>query len=366
MVDPLNGAGSPDREEVLALLLLDQAQGVGLIGLRALVRRFGSAADALSQPTAACRRVCRRYVPPDREARRAAEASLAVADRLGVHVVTWTDRRYPRPLLNLHDPPPLLFLRGRAELLGCAAITVVGSRRATARSRDVAERLGRGLASAGICVVSGMALGIDGAAHRGALQAEGDTVAVLGRGVDRAYPGAHRRLFRDIAERGLVVSEFSPGTPPLTHHFPRRNRILAALSKAVVVVEAGAKSGALITVDHALDLGLDVWAVPGPIDLPACAGSNRLLSEGARPLLGVAEFVDEVGGVDRARASSGSGGASGPGGELLALLAGRPQSVDELAERVGRPVSDVLELLTELELRGSVRRLPGMRFGVAA
>lgn len=362
MVDALKREGAADRDEVLALLVLDQAPGVGLVGLRALVDRFGSAVDALKQPPAAGRDVCRRYVAPGAEEWRAASDALDRADRLGMEVVPWSDRRYPEALLNLHDPPPILFLRGRPDLLARPGITIVGSRRATARSRDVAERLGAALAHAGVCVVSGMALGIDGAAHRGALEEDGDTVAVLGRGADAPYPPSHGPLFRRILERGLVVSEFAPGTPPLPHHFPRRNRILAALSEAVVVVEAGARSGALITVDHALDLGLEVWAVPGPIDLKACAGSNRLLADGARPLLGVPEFVAEIVG-EAAEPTSRPGGAEG---RVLAALDDVPLDVDQLSRRLGLPVAEVLTLLTRLELAGAVRRMPGMRFGAAA
>lgn len=271
-------------------------------------------------------------------------------------------RALPPALRHLHDPPPLLFLRGRTELLDRPSITVVGSRRATARSRDVAERLGHALASVGRCVASGMALGIDGAAHRGALRAGGDTIAVLGRGADEPYPPSHRRLFRDILARGLIVSEFPPGTPPLPHHFPRRNRILAALSDTVVVVEAGARSGALITVDHALDLGIDVWAVPGPIDLGACTGSNRLLADGAHALVSVASFIEEVGGGERSARSS----PEGPPTRLLSVLAQEPMNVDELAARLSLSAPEVLMMLTELELAGAVRRLPGMRFGAAA
>jgi DNA processing protein len=362
VVDALNVGGAADRDEVLALLVLDGAPGVGLVGLRALVDRFGSAADALRQPATACREVCRRYVAPRADDWRAAAEALDHAARLGMEVVTWSDLRYPDALLNLHDPPPILFLRGRVELLEGPSITVVGSRRATSRSRDVAERLGGALARAGVCVVSGMALGIDGAAHAGALEADGDTVAVLGRGADEAYPRSHRRLFRSILEAGLVVSEFAPGTPPLTHHFPRRNRILAGLAEAVVVVEAGARSGALITVDHALDLGLEVWAVPGPIDLKACAGSNRLLADGARPLLGIREFVTEVSGEDVSPPRR----PEGKEGRVLTALEAMPLNVDELTERLEMPAAEVLTLLTRLELAGVVRRMPGMRFGAAA
>jgi DNA processing protein len=207
-----------------------------------------------------------------------------------------------------------------------------------------------------------MALGIDGAAHRGALSAAGATIAVLGRGSDQPYPQSHRRLFQQIVDQGLVVSEFAPGTPPLAHHFPRRNRILAALSSAVVVVEAGVRSGALITVDHALDLGLDVWAVPGPIDLAACEGSNRLLADGARPLLSVASFLATLGGSEVRPVAL----PEGPAARVLVELGGGSLDVDQLSARLKLPTSETLALLTQLELVGAVRRMPGMRFSAAA
>jgi DNA processing protein len=360
--------------EARALLLLDQLPGIGLATLRSLVTAFGSAEAALSAPRPAFREVAGPRAAgarADRTVRAAAhstvEAGLALAGRLGMSVVTWTDPRYPEPLLRLHDPPPVLFLRGRMELLGVPTVTIVGGRRATPRARDVAERLARGLAETGTCVASGLALGVDGAAHRGALAASGPTVAVLGRGADAAYPPGHRRLFRDVLASGLVVSEFLPGTPALPHHFPRRNRILAALAQAVVVVEAGVRSGSLITVDHALDLGIDVWTVPGPIDVATCAGSNKLLSEGARPLVSVADFVREVtGGLVAPTALDRHADAGGPAGALLRGLGSETLGVDELAARAGLAVSAALSLLTELELEGAVRQLPGLRFRRAA
>jgi DNA processing protein len=352
--------------------MLDQLPGVGLVTLRSLARKFGSAEAAFGASPAEFRSVAGAAAQHARHdsaaltaARAAVDAGLALAERLGMTVLTWNDTRYPAPLLHLHDPPPVLFLRGRVTLLGAFGVTVIGARRATGRARDVSERLGRGLAEAGVCVVSGLALGVDGAAHRGALAANGTTVAVLGRGADVAYPPAHRRLFRDVLRRGLVVSEFLPGTPALPHHFPRRNRILAALAQAVVVVEAGAKSGSLITVDHALDMGVDVWAVPGPIDVASCAGSNRLLADGARALVSVPEFVREIRHV---APSSGEdlAGDEGPASALLGGLGGETLGVDELAARAGLSAHAALALLTELELDGRVRQLPGLRFQRAA
>jgi DNA processing protein len=365
-VGPLSVARS--REEAHALLVLDQLPGVGLVTIAALVRTFGSGEAALAAPDRTFAEVAGPQAARarrDRAVLRHVERGLAEADRLGMDVLTWADAGYPPRLLYLHDPPPVLFLRGRGELLASTAVTVVGARRATTRAREVAERIGRELAEADTTVVSGLALGVDAAAHRGALAAGGSTIAVLGRGADAAYPPAHRRLLRDIVATGLVVSEFLPCTPALPHHFPRRNRILAALARAVVVVEAGARSGSLITVDHALDLGIDVFAVPGPIDGPACAGSNRLLAEGARALVSVGDFVREITGRDRPR-SGALDGSAGAAGALLARLGEETLGVDELAARAGLALPVALALLSELELGGLVRQLPGMRYRRAA
>lgn len=370
MVDALSASGP--AEETRALLLLDRLPGVGLVTLRTLVRAFGSARAALAAPRSAFADVAGPAAARARHdgvlwraSNAAVDDGLALGARLDMTVVTWDDASYPARLHHLHDPPPVLFLRGRSELLAAPAVTIVGSRRSTGRARDVAARLGRALGEMGTCVVSGLALGIDGAAHRGALAAGGATLAVLGRGADAPYPPSHARLFRQIVAEGLVVSEFLPGTPALPHHFPRRNRILAALASTVVVVEAGAKSGALITVDHALDIGSDVWAVPGPIDVTACAGSNRMLADGARPLVSIPDFVREVAASD-VTAWRPAVRAPSPAGALLAGLGHETLTVDELAGRVGLTAASALALLAELELEGAVHQLPGLRFRRAA
>lgn len=365
MVSP---TGAASRSEVRALLTLDAMPDIGLVRLRQLVEAFGSAERALAAPTREFDAVAGANAARgrgDASMSQQVNAALAEADRLGMDICAWTSADYPRALLHLHDPPPVLFLRGRRDLLGRPAVTLVGSRRATTRARDVAERLGQALARVGITVASGLALGVDGAAHRGALAAGGDTIAVLGRGADAAYPIAHRGIFRDIVAKGLVVSEFLPGTPPLAYHFPRRNRILAALSHAVVVVEAGATSGSLITVDHALDLGIDVWAVPGPIEVAACEGSNRLLADGARPLVSIAGFVQALTGVSAELAPQ-MELVPGPAGRLLTGLGSETLSIDQLAAKADLSVAETLALLTEMELGGWVLQMPGMRFRRAA
>jgi DNA processing protein len=373
------GTSLPDGCEAAELLLLDGLPGVGPVKVRALVRAFGSAAAALRarhQDFAAVAGRAAAHARSDPTLRRDVDEGLGRAERQGIEVVTWSDPRYPSALWHLTDPPPVIFLRGRTALLEGVAVTVVGARRATERARDVAERLGAALAHAGVRVWSGLALGVDGAVHAGALRAEGDTIAVLGTGPDVAYPRAHARLFEEIAARGLLVSEFLPGTGVAPHHFPRRNRILAALSGTTVVVEAGVRSGALITVDHALDLGRDVWAVPGPIERACCAGSNRLLADGARPLVSIASFVEAVAGpASRGGARTGQRddaddrdveAGDGVAARVMAVLADAPLGADDLADRCGLPVDTALAVLTTLELHGEIERLPGMRYRRAA
>jgi DNA processing protein len=353
-----------EYDEIHALLTLDALPGIGLVRLKRLVDAFGSAERALAAPprsfedvagpdTARCRQ--------DAAIRAQVDSALRLGERCGMDVCTWRSSDYPARLLQLHDPPPVLFLLGRRDLLATRVVTVVGARRATARSRDVAERLAKALGMAGVTVASGLALGIDAAAHRGALAANGPTVAVLGRGADQPYPPGHRALFRRIEQEGLVISEFLPGTPPLPHHFPRRNRILAAIAEAVVVVEAARTSGSLITVDHALDLGIDVWAVPGPIETAPCEGSNRLIADGAKMLVSVPQFVRAITGVEEGR-ERGGGPLEGAARRVLARLGRETLGVDQVATAAQVPVEEALALLTELELGGLVRQLPGMRF----
>ena len=356
----------PDaREEARALLVLDLLPGVGLAAIAEIVEAAGSATGALAGHGDALRRRAGSQAwsaarDPALLAR--VDAGLATADRLGMHIVTWNDDVYPEPFRHLHDPPPVLFLRGRTDLFRTGGVTVVGPRRATARGRDIARRLGRALGRAGFTVVSGMALGIDGAAHEGALDVGGDTIAVLGRGADAPYPPSHRDLFERIVERGLVVSEFMPGVPPEGFHFPRRNRILAALPRAVVLVEAPEKSGAHITVDHALDLGVEVWVVPGPIDEPACAGSNERLNEGAKSLASIDRFIGKLTGGEQPCLEVLAPAITGPEGDILTALGGGVRDAADLAVRAGLPLPRALALLTALELGGHVEQLPGMRF----
>jgi len=369
VVDPLGlpgpgeGQSAVAWEEVRARLLIDALPGVGLVAGRRLLDTFGSARAALSASPGTFDRIARApasRLRTDAALRRGVDAAVAVARRQNHGVLLLGEAGYPERLLHLTDPPLVLFLRGRSDLLAAGGVAIVGARRATERGRSVARDLGRALASGGVNVVSGLALGVDGAAHTGALDCGGPTPAVMGRGADAPYPRAHARIFSRMLSAGLVVSEFAPLTPPLPHHFPRRNRLIAALADAVVVVEAATRSGALITVEHALDIGVDVWAVPGPIDGPACRGSHALLRDGAKAVVSVADFVSAV------SASPGPTGAArmpdGVEGRLLGLLGEQPREAAVLAREADLALAKALSLLSTLAVGGWVEQLPGMRF----
>jgi DNA processing protein len=291
----------------------------------------------------------------DREAARAAG--------LGVDLVAPGDPGYPFPLLRTFDPPPLLWVRGAWIREDCLSVSVVGSRKASAYGTVQAGRLGRGLAAAGVTVVSGLARGVDTAAHRGALDCPGGrTIAVLGSGLARPYPWENRHLLEEAASRGAVLSEFPLDTPPLPHNFPRRNRVLAALALATVVVEASEKSGSLITANIANELGKTVAAVPGRVDAPESRGANRLLKDGAHLVEGAGDVLALLG-LDSPESGAPSTAATGPAGRILAALEGSdPLDPDSLAAATGLPGAAVRAALVDLEIDGSVRAFPGGRF----
>jgi DNA processing protein len=266
---------------------------------------------------------------------------------------------YPALLSTIPDPPAVLWLRGEApaELLTRPAVAIVGARACSSYGRSVARSLARELAGAGLVVVSGLARGIDGEAHRGALDAGGVTVAVLGCGIDRDYPAAHRDLARRIGESGLVVSEYEAGVEPAPWRFPARNRIIAGLCMATVVVEARERSGALITADFALEDGREVMAVPGEITSAVSAGSNALLRIGATPVTAAADVL-EVYGVEQAVEVAAP--PEGLAATLLERLGEGPASIDELARASGVPSGDVAAALIELELTGRISEGDGV------
>jgi DNA processing protein len=272
---------------------------------------------------------------------------------LGIRYVGRSEASFPPLLRAVHDPPPGLYLRGSGalELLTRPAVAIVGARACSGYGRAVARSLARDAAAAGLVVVSGLARGIDGEAHRGALEAGGITVAVLGCGIDRDYPASHAELARRVAAEGLIVAEYAPGVEPAPWRFPARNRIVAGLCAATVVVEARERSGALITADFALEEGREVLAVPGEITSSLSAGSNALLRLGATPLLGVDDLLSAYG-LERVRPAAPRAALEGPGAAVLAALLEQPAAADELVRRTGLAPAPLAAALTQLELAG--------------
>lgn len=327
----------------------------GPVAFREAVERHGSARDALACAPAG----------PDRdEAVARAERIVAWAAAAGAHILLLGEPEYPDALCELGDPPTRLFALGDAALLARPRVGIVGTRHASHSGERVAHQLAAGFARAGVTVVSGMALGIDAAAHRGALDAGGGTIAVLGGGVDLPYPPSHAALHERIAKSGLVLSEALPGTRPVKGAFPRRNRIIAALSELLIVVEAGHRSGALITSRLALDLGRTVAAVPGPIDSPRHAGTNQLLAAGA---LFIATPSDALAMIklsgparpDAEPAMVPAGDLTPPERAVLDAVARGASDPDGIARVTGLTARDIGSVLSVLEVTGAVRSEQG-------
>ncbi len=353
---------SASSDEIHALLLLLAAPRLGHVTLRRALLRRGSACAVLRHAATDFSEPLRAGL--DAAGTRAQAARWAATiDATPIEVLILGGPGYPERLLHLTDPPPALFALGRLELLESPAVGVVGTRRCTSYGADATRLLADSLGRAGVPVISGMARGIDGLAHRSALDAGGPTIAVLGTGLDVVYPREHRALQREIATHGLLLSEHPPGTGPRRHHFVARNRILAALSQGVVVVEAGHGSGALSTSDFAEQLGREVMAVPGPIGRPQSAGTNHLLQDGAT-FIATPDDVHHALGLPLPPERAESMPASPDDSEcsLLAALTDVPLPLDDLAAAAGLTAAEAAGLLLDLEIAGRVRRLPGARF----
>lgn len=364
-------------DERAALVALTMVEGLGPARLRRLERYFHSAAAAWAQRA----RWCSVKGFSDRLVRRAlgitehdVERQLQRMERLGVRMVTDDDPEYPADLLHLANPPRVLFVRGQPlPRRSSQCVAIVGTRRPTPTGEEVAYQLARDLAAIGFVVVSGLARGIDGAAHAGALRG-GSTVAVLGCGLDVPYPPEHAELMEQIARAGTLVSEYPLGTPPLRSHFPVRNRIVAALSQGVILVECGPSSGAMYTVDIALDLGREVMAVPGDVTKWQSHGPNDLIRQGATLIRHAADVLLALGRTmppaalatprEEAAAHDGSERAvrDGAATVLRCLVDQGPASVDELSAALDMPAADVAAAVAWMELLGQVRRAPGGRF----
>ncbi len=331
------------------------------------MRRLLTAFGLPQQVFAAARSAIARIVPADVAAQiAAAEESPAVdvalewAEREGNAILTLADADYPRQLLETPDPPALIYLRGRRELLARASLAVVGSRNATPQGAANAEQFARAFSDAGLSIVSGLALGIDAAAHRGGLAGAASTIAVLGTGADILYPARNRELGERIAREGLILSEFPLGTPPHGHNFPRRNRVIAGLARGCLVVEAALASGSLITARLAAEQGREVFAIPGSIHSPHAKGCHALIKQGAKLVECAADLLQELGVIAPAVASAAPNAATdAASGELLAQLGYDACNVDALCARSGLTADRVSAMLLQLELEGKVASLPG-------
>jgi len=348
-------------------LRLGLIDGLGDAGQRALLAAFGLpgqifAAGRARVAAVVGEKIADALLRSDVESE--VEAHLAWAAEPGNRVLTLADEAYPRALLGIADPPPVLFAKGRIELLARDAVAVVGARSATPQGVANAEAFAAALGEAGLAVVSGLALGIDAAAHRGALGRPGGTIAVIGTGADRIYPARNQQLARQIAAEGLILSEFPLGTAARRHNFPRRNRLISGLSRGVLVVEAALGSGSLITARTAGEQGREVFAVPGSIHSPLSKGCHRLIRDGAKLVETAVDILEELAwpGRPTAQATVQDDTHDDASAAMLAALGHDPVDADTLLQRSGLTPESLSAMLLTMELDGRVARLPGGRF----
>lgn len=349
--------------ELEARLRLHRLPDVGMRRFLTLIEAFGSASSALSAPATAWRTLgltaaaCEARRSP--QVRDGASAAMAWLERPDQHLLMWDQPGYPSLLGEIDDAPPLLFVTGNVEILERPQLAVVGSRRASPPALDNAAAFSRCLARAGFTITSGLALGVDGAAHRAALDAQGSTIGVLGTGLEKLYPQRHKALAQEMIERGsAVVSEFPLDAGPLPGNFPRRNRIISGLSLGVLVVEAGTASGSLISARLAAEQGREVYAIPGSIHHPGAKGCHQLIRDGAL----LVESVEQILGSLRGWQNLPPVAVDKAAHPLLALLHAAPQTSEGLARSSGQALAQVLASLTELELEGRVSNQAGRWF----
>ena len=369
-----------DRDTYLGWLALALTPGLGARLIGKLLREFGSpeavfaasltALEAQQVPAAVAQAIV------SRQSTSAAAKELSQAEAAKCRLLTWDEPTYPQLLREIYDPPPLLYVKGNAELLNRHTIAIVGTRRPTPYGNQMAERLARDLATRGLVIVSGLARGIDATAHKGALSsAQGATVGVLGCGADVIYPKENRKIFAEMEERGAIISEFPMGAFPAPQNFPIRNRIIAGMTRGVVVVEGAQYSGSLITARLAMESGREVFAVPGHATQPASFGPHQLIKQGAKLVASWEDVVEELPTPVRAellpvettngaeRASLIEEGLAPEQKMLYALLAvDESKHVDQLVEESQMNSSVVLSALFELEMKGLVQQLPGKLF----
>lgn len=360
-----------------AWLALIRAPGLGIARLRGLLEASGKedATALIGRPAGRLRawgaseRIADALSRPDNDLIEADRAWLGEApDR---HLITLTDSRFPDRLKSIADPPLALFALGDPDLLALPQLAMVGSRNPTTGGRRTALEFSRHLAASGLTITSGLAEGIDTAAHLGALEADGMTIGITGTGLDRVYPAANRQLAHDIAATGLLISEFAPGTPPRSGHFPRRNRLIAGLSLGVLVVEATERSGSLITARLGAEYGREVFAIPGSIHNPMARGCHRLIRQGAKLVETAADILEELAPLLPSSAAAKPPPSAIPDEEpldgdyqaLLDAMGFDPVTVDDLVGLSGLTAEAVSSMLLLLELRGHVEAAPGGRYG---
>ncbi len=343
-------------------------KGIGAVRLQRLLDHFGSAQAAWHAEASALKeaglgpKLARKLIGLRKQVD-LARIWQELEDR-GIQVLTWLDTGYPDRLLEINQPPPVLYLQGDLVPDDQWAVAIVGTRRVTSYGRQVAEELAAVLVQSGVTVVSGLARGVDSMAHRSALYSGGRTIAVLGSGVDRVYPPENRRLAEEITRSGAVVSDYAPGTPPEAVNFPPRNRIISGLAQVVVVIEGGARSGALITAAFAAEQGREVFAVPGNIFSPRSVGTNRLIRSGAHPMTDANDVLEalnleRLANLRQARRLLPDNEQER---EVLNILGFEARHVDEISRELPWNVNEVLSLLAMMELKGLVQKVSGMRY----
>ena len=358
-------------EQRAYFIALARVKGIGPVRLRTLLAFFPSAADiwAASQADLQSSGLDNRSIHAVLEARTHSEPIKEYDGILnsGIGILTWDEPTYPRLLKQITDPPPVLYIRGTLKDEDAWSIGIVGTRHVTAYGRTVSEMFARDLANSHITVVSGLARGVDGCAHQAALKAGGRTIAVLGCGVDMVYPPEHKKLAHEIVENGALVSDYPPGTQPESANFPPRNRIISGLSLGVVVVEAGEPSGALITSEFAIELGREVFSVPGNILSRTSKGTNKLIQKGAKLVTCIADILEElnISMVSDYIATQESAPENDTEKAVMSLLSHEPTLTDDLVNALKLPTEVVTGTLAMMELKGMIRQANGTSYVLA-
>ena len=340
-------------------LAFNQIPGLGNEGQRRLLQDFGAPEQIFATPVHSLKQI----IPPaiaEAIAQgwdvRTLEPVASWLQDANNSIVTLADSGYPQALLNIPDPPVLLYVKGRRELLNLPGLAIVGSRNASAQGLSNAEAFAQAISTAGLCIISGMAHGIDAAAHRGGLRGKSSSIGVVGTGLDKIYPAANRELAHQLAQQGVLISEFALGTPPLAANFPRRNRIISGLGLGCLVVEASLQSGSLITARMALEQGREVFAIPGSIHSPQAKGCHHLIQQGAKLVESAQDILEELGQFASSPRPQAAVTQQHP---LFAHLGFDPTDLDSLSQRSGLTIDALSAILLQLELDGDVATLPG-------